>query len=206
MKSKIFFCFMFVIYSCIIAVNNLSYCFCQPLNNTIYIILSRKDLQTLISSGRDDWGKTPEDIFVNALNSCLESNTNQATITVGKDTKAVISIDQNKSKIEQNEYKTIFGEGHNSNTTEDQHLLERSLVDSICTFYGIERKDLIEIRQNKHLISKKKKEISELFDKCSKLIDKKFYEDKITELITKKLIEKQSESTMLIVPDCPPLI
>ena len=169
-------------------------------------ILSRKDLQTLVDSGEKGWGETPEDIFVNAFQSCLKRNTNQATITVGKDTKAVISIDQNKSKVGLDEREILFGKEHGSNVTKKQYLLERSLADSICTFYGIERKDLIDIRKSKHLMNNKKKEINMLFNRCFELMDKKFYEDKMVELIAKKLTEKQSESTILIVPDCPPLI
>lgn len=108
---------LFMIFIIFISINNPSCCFSQSLSSTVYVILSRKDLQTLVDSGEKGWGETPEDIFVNAFQSCLKRNTNQATITVGKDTKAVISIDQNKSKVELDEREILFGKEHRSNVT-----------------------------------------------------------------------------------------
>ena len=146
------------------------------------------------------FGRDPETIFTTAFQRAIKDEQ-------GRVDWRDLTIINNTTKIgPTEEYRSLFNRSYNENDSAVQHDLENSLVESICAFYGIERKDLIEIRQNKHLISKKKKEINELFITNLKTLEDKFNRDKIIEAITEKVLQKQNESTMPTVPDCPPLI
>ena len=125
-------------------------------------------------------------------------------------------IQKKHNGISNEDYTTIFGYPKNTTMSKREENVSIMLIDSICAYYGINIDELRKIRQSKHLINKKKKEINELFSNCLKTMNEKFIkdtktitvnEDKLAELIAEKLIQKQkNESLIPTIPDCPPLI
>ena len=110
-------------------------------------------------------------------------------------------------QLTDNEYFALFNEQLDQDKVNQyQYKIKHVLADSICSFYGIEREELVKIRKNKHLINKKKKEINDLFNSCLKTIQEELEKNKMIELITEKVLQKQNESLVSTVPDCPPLI
>ena len=150
------------------------------------------------------FGQDPETIFKTAFQSGLETEDSY----VAWDNLVIINAKTPISSAE--EYEIIFNRQYNKNISNTQCHLEIALADSICAFYGIERDELVKIRKNKHLINKKKKEINELFENCLEKLNEKFNRDKMIEIITEKVLQKQNESSIPTipdtVPDCPPLI
>ena len=145
------------------------------------------------------FGRDPETIFKTAFQTALKAE-------LGRIDWHGLTIINGKTNILPEEYEYIFDRPYNKDISNTQRYLESSLADSICAFYGIERKDLIDIRKSKHLINKKKKEINELFENCLEKLNEKFNRDKMIEIITEKVLQKQNESSIPTVPDCPPLI
>ena len=145
------------------------------------------------------FGRDPETIFKAAFQTALKAGK-------GRIDWHGLTILNSKTKILPEEYKYIFDRPYNKDISDTQRYLENSLADSICAFYGIERDELVKIRKSKHLINKKKKEINELFENCLKSINEKFNRDKMIEIITEKVLQKQNELLIQTVPDCPPLI
>lgn len=206
--------FTVVLYCCLAYIYVFQY---NPLTCLATEILSKKKLQKLINDEQFDY-KTPEDLFIDTLNFFLN---NQTRIPKGEGVgiiksgsthadSAIIGIDDNKTKIEIREYRDIFSRSYDPSITEKQYRAERALVDSICAFYEINRDELIKIRKEKKLISRKKKEINQFFEDCLELIDKKFIkneavlnEDRIVNSITEKLIESQDKSAIPTVPTYP---
>lgn len=124
-------------------------------------------------------------------------------------------IQWNDTSISKENYETIFKHKKSVDISKEECKVSTILCDSICAYYGISMEELGKIRQSKHLINKKKKEVNELFNNCLKIINEKFIkdkktttinEDKLAELITEKLIQKQNESSIPTIPDCPSLI
>lgn len=179
-------------------------------------ILSKKELQKLINDKKFDY-EIPEEAFIRAFNFLLNEQAPKkmtgVRIKKNDDTytnRAVVGFGSNKTEIKIMEYKNLFGRSYDSNITEKQRNVETILVNSICAFYEIGRDELIKIRKEKKLISRKKKEINQLFENCLELIDKKFIkneavlnEDRIIKSITEKLIENQDKSVIPTVPTYP---
>lgn len=148
-----------------------------------------------------DITKKPDTIFSYFFKDIVLDN--------GYTKQAINGIDiihfEHKNGISDKDYLTIFGydKGDISNKEYTSRVV---LIDSICAYYGIKIEDLIEIRQSKHLINKKKREINELFNDCLEKLNEKFNRDKMIETITEKVLQKQNELSISTVPDCPPLI
>lgn len=92
-----------------------------------------------------------------------------------------------------------------SKPVKTQYNMECSLVDSICARYNITREELLEIRKQKTIINKRKKEINNIFNECLEMINKKYNEERMAELVAKKLMEKQNQNNSFPVPTVPTL-
>ena len=119
-------------------------------------------------------------------------------------------IQKNHDTISDADYKAIFKGEKNFDIDSREEELHIILVDSICAYYGIERKDLIKIRQSEHLISKKKKGIIALFETCIKPLNEKINKDRerqkqneIADLVVKKLEKKDNVLSIPLAPTLP---
>ena len=218
----LFICKQSILYPC----NN------KP-RNKLQPTISRIELQNLVKQGQiqDYSKKTIDNLFIKGFieyfSSSLEKNhTMEIFRVLANKNKIKIFGVSNTELIEVEDYEIFFKRKYNiqnfdRNIPEErkkmlqQYNIERALVDSVCDYYGIDRNELKKIRQSTKLISKKKRETKGLFDKCLETINEKFIknvktttinEDKLAELIAKKLIQKQNEQSVSTAPDCPPLI
>ena len=147
--------------------------------------------------------------FRHYFKQMLNEGSNVKTLKVEK----IPVIQWNNFSIKNKDYEIIFGHRKNANITEEEDRISTILCDSICAYYGISMDELGKIRQSKHLINKKKKEVNNLFNDCLEMINEKFVkpkeafdENRLAEIIAEKLIQKQNGQSASTVPDCPSLI
>ena len=130
---------------------NLSMCLATPLNNDI---LSRKELQKLVSGGNLRYGQTPEEVFINAFYPFLKKPKGILGVAIDKDggiyAHRMVVGTNTESKVKIREYRDIFSRSYDPSIIEKQYKAERALVDSICAFYEIGRDELIKIRKEKN--------------------------------------------------------
>ena len=122
-------------------------------------------------------------------------------------------IQRHNINISKENYEAIFKHRKSATISKEEKNVSIMLCDSICAYYGISMDELGKIRQSKHLVNKKKKEVNNLFNDCLEMINEKFVkpkeafdENRLTDIIAEKLIQKQNGQSVSTAPDCPSLI
>ena len=200
-------------------------------NNVKQPTTSKIELQNLIKQGQIQGysKKTTDNLLVECFNIALEDPlfpTVSVTLSNGNKIRVFGPSFIPVKHIQGEDYEIFFKRKYNvqnfdKNIPEERKKMQQlynidiALADSICNYYDIDRDELKKIRQSTKLISKKKREINNLFDKCLEAINEKFVkgtktttinEDKLAELIAEKLIQKQNGQSVSTAPDCPSLI
>ena len=146
-----------------------------------------KTVKELIGSNAHfmKFGNTEEEVFVRILEALINRNLLGIKSKDGKD----LIIGRRGPQLKDEEYFALFGRHLEKDAVDQyQYKMEQALVDSVCAFYGIERDKLIKVKQNKHLISNKKREINKLFNECLEVMHEKFNREKIVNSVLKELI------------------
>ena len=151
-----------------------------------------------IKIGEEDYFfSKPEEVFEKFITRSIEINQIKTFSIRSADDKSDIDVVINNKSLSDNDYKTFFGENNNKKE------FKCAMANSICHFYGISRKELLHLRQQKVIINKAKKEINKLFDESLWIInnwanktnsnEQRIDEAKLAKLITDELIKKQNE-------------
>ena len=183
-----------------------------PVNNHLYakeqIKTIRQQLIEIINNRGGEYGikiggenyffSKPEEVFEKFITRSIEINqikTFSIHSVDGKDIDVVIK----DTSLSDDDYKAFFGENN------DKKEFKCAIANSICHFYGISRKELLHLRQQKVVVNRAKKEINKLFDESLWIInnwvnktnsngnEQKIDEARLAKLIADELIKKQNE-------------
>ncbi len=165
-----------------------------------------KTVKELIHNNLMEDGYSEEKIFAVLFQMLLEEENTLSKLNSGE-----LIIGKRGPQLTEEEYFALFGRHLEQDAVNQyQYKMEQALVDSVCAFYGIERNKLIKIKQNKHLIDRKKKEIITLFETCIKPLNEKINKDRerqkqneLADLVVKKLEEKNNTSSVPLAPTLP---